>query len=73
MRWWIHAQRSRHQRSMAEADSHLAWAEYLRLKDDPVKGWIHVEQAIRLVMDCGCPRRLWPDQVQAGIPEVTDG
>lgn len=76
-----HERRPKHKRLMAAAAIHADRA--IDLKERAISfgeqypdashsaltdGWKHVQLAIRLVVDCGCKRELWPEVVQSVIP-----
>lgn len=65
----LHTLRPKHDRNMAKALAAVELADRLRRNGDGVKGFIHVREAIRLVVECGCPRKLWPEKVREVIAD----
>lgn len=77
----IHSARPRHERLMALALSHVERAQYWQreaLRDNSIyerseamtAGFACLRVAIKLVVDCGCARELWPLKVQDFIVDT---
>ena len=59
-----------HYRNMAMATGSVEWAQFYQRREDPIQGWQHVQQAIKAVVRCGCPRDLWDEKVQDMIKDA---
>lgn len=82
LRKWLHDQRPRHQRYMSlalaaveqSAASVRAANKSSELGATAIaagqahRGWQGILEAIASVVDCGCPRDMWPERVQEAIP-----
>ena len=69
LRWWLHTLRPAHDSYMAEAESDVEWANYLERQygrlDAKRDLWLH--RAHMAVAACGCPPRLWRNQVREAL------
>ena len=87
LRWKFHSMRMRHERYMALALGSIEQAAFHARESNryakgsidhgdmhrrhAIEGWDRTVDAIGHVTECGCPRRLWPEQVQDAIKEGT--
>lgn len=76
LRLRLHAKRPKHRRHMSKAKELVEHGYYLKLTADRekdsemlVEGWREIRRAIGEVVECGCPRSLWPGVVQGAIKE----
>ncbi len=76
LRWWLHSQRPKHLRRMSTALAKVERGYYYKRTADRernsellVEGWREIKRAIHEVVECGCPRRLWPEKVREVIKE----
>ncbi len=77
LRRWFHDQGFKHQRNMslalASVERSAAYRREAGRMTDGVlalkQGWWALTDAIEMVVDCGCDRDMWPEQVQKAIPK----
>lgn len=63
----LHERRPKHRRHMRDAAHEVEHAMFLQ-EINPLRGIDYLRSAIALVVDCGCSRELWPDDVKKAIP-----
>lgn len=81
LRRWFHDQGFKHQRNMSLALASVEASAFhvresrrttMSTQDREAharQGWLDIRNAIKYVVDCGCDRDMWSEQVQEAIPE----